>query len=42
MSPEKEKGGIIQNFKRTLSRKDKKTEKNKAKAADKVPGDEKG
>ncbi|XP_034431340.1 afadin isoform X1 [Hippoglossus hippoglossus] len=42
MSPEKERGGIIQNFKRTLSRKDKKTEKNKAKAADKVQGDEKG
>ncbi|XP_069391951.1 afadin isoform X2 [Paralichthys olivaceus] len=41
-SQEKEKGGIIQNFKRTLSRKDKKTEKNKAKAADKVSGDEKG
>lgn len=28
-SPEKKKGGMIQNFKRTLSRKEKKTEKKK-------------
>ncbi|XP_022606455.1 afadin-like [Seriola dumerili] len=39
---EKEKGGMIQNFKRTLSRKEKKTEKSKTKAADKVSGDENG
>ncbi|XP_058471589.1 afadin [Solea solea] len=32
--PEKEKGSVIQNFKRTLSRKDKKTDKSKTKAAD--------
>ncbi|KAM8736243.1 afadin isoform 2-T2 [Acanthopagrus schlegelii] len=37
---EKEKGGVIENFKRTLSRKDKKKEKNKA--ADKVSEDENG
>ncbi|XP_039993356.1 afadin-like [Xiphias gladius] len=35
---EKEKGGIIQNFKRTLSRKEKKTEKSKTKANDEVSG----
>uniref|UniRef100_UPI0037E9C8F6 afadin n=1 Tax=Semicossyphus pulcher TaxID=241346 RepID=UPI0037E9C8F6 len=39
---EKEKGGVIQNFKRTLSRKDKKKEKNKTKASDKVSEDEIG
>lgn len=33
---------MIQNFKRTLSRKDKKTEKNKTKFTDKVSGDENG
>ncbi|XP_055361973.1 afadin [Betta splendens] len=38
---EKEKGGMIQNFRRTLSRKDKKTEKNKTKSTDKAAGDEK-
>ncbi|XP_037602474.1 afadin [Sebastes umbrosus] len=36
---EKEKGGVIQSFKRTLSRKEK---KNKTKATDKVSEDEKG
>ncbi|XP_018537246.1 LOW QUALITY PROTEIN: afadin [Lates calcarifer] len=39
---EKEKGGMIQNFKRTLSRKEKKTEKNKTKAAEKISADENG
>ncbi|KAM6968490.1 afadin [Tautogolabrus adspersus] len=39
---EKEKGGVIQNFKRTLSRKDKNKEKNKTKATDKVSEDENG
>ncbi|KAM9341599.1 afadin [Symphorus nematophorus] len=40
---EKEKGGVIQNFKRTLSRKEKKKEKNKTKVADsKVSEDENG
>ncbi|XP_042357059.1 afadin [Plectropomus leopardus] len=39
---EKEKGGVIQSFKRTLSRKDKKKEKNKTKAADRVSEDENG
>ncbi|XP_070698547.1 afadin [Pempheris klunzingeri] len=39
---EKEKGGMIQNFKRTLSRKDKKKEKNKTKATDKISEDENG
>ncbi|XP_040917465.1 afadin [Toxotes jaculatrix] len=39
---EKEKGGMIQNFKRTLSRKEKKAEKSKTKAADKVSGDGNG
>lgn len=34
----KDKGGVIQNFKRTLSKKEKK-DKNKAKAADKAPGE---
>ncbi|XP_054470257.1 afadin [Anoplopoma fimbria] len=38
----KEKGGVIQSFKRTLSRKEKKKEKNKAKATDKVSDDEIG
>ncbi|XP_029350222.1 afadin [Echeneis naucrates] len=37
---EKEKGGMIQNFKRTLSRKEKKSEKNKTQAAAEVSGDE--
>ncbi|XP_049918592.1 afadin isoform X3 [Epinephelus moara] len=39
---EKEKGGVIQSFKRTLSRKEKKKEKNKTKATDKVSEDENG
>ncbi|KAL6105260.1 uncharacterized protein ACO6RY_06827 [Pungitius sinensis] len=39
---EKEKGGVIQSFKRTLSRKDKKKEKNKTKATDKFSDDENG
>ncbi|XP_070776147.1 afadin [Enoplosus armatus] len=39
---EKEKGGVIQSFKRTLSRKEKKKEKNKTKASDKVSEDENG
>ncbi|XP_035529456.1 afadin [Morone saxatilis] len=39
---EKEKGGVIQNFKRTLSRKEKKKEKNKTKATDKVSEEENG
>ncbi|XP_071380560.1 afadin [Centroberyx affinis] len=38
----KEKGGVIQNFKRTLSRKEKKKEKNKTKSPDKAAGDENG
>ncbi|KAM8916829.1 afadin isoform 2-T2 [Spinachia spinachia] len=38
----KEKGGVIQSFKRTLSRKDKKKEKNKIKATDKFSDDENG
>lgn len=37
---EKDKGGMMQSFKRTLSRKDKKTDKNKIKAADKVSREE--
>nr|XP_046268837.1 afadin [Scatophagus argus] len=37
---EKEKGGVMQNFKRTLSRKEKKKEKNKSKATDKASEDE--
>ncbi|CAJ1073289.1 afadin [Xyrichtys novacula] len=36
---EKEKGGVIQNFKRTLSQKDKKKEKNKSKTSDNVSED---
>nr|XP_040055730.1 afadin isoform X3 [Gasterosteus aculeatus aculeatus] len=39
---EKEKGGVIQTFKRTLSRKDKKKEKNKTKATDTFSDDENG
>ncbi|XP_070834683.1 afadin [Chaetodon trifascialis] len=39
---EEEKGGVIQNFKRTLSRKDKKKEKNKTKATDKVSEEDNG
>ncbi|KAK9534039.1 hypothetical protein VZT92_009114 [Zoarces viviparus] len=39
---EKEKGGVIQSFKRTLSRKEKKKEKNKTKATDKMSDDENG
>lgn len=39
---EKEKGGVIENFKRTLSRKEKKKEKNKIKASDEAIGDENG
>ncbi|XP_053192239.1 afadin [Scomber japonicus] len=39
---EKEKGGVIENFKRTLSRKEKKKEKNKIKATDDALGDENG
>lgn len=39
---EKEKGGVIQNFKRTLSRKEKKKEKNKTKATDRVSEDGNG
>ncbi|XP_044231429.1 afadin [Thunnus albacares] len=39
---EKEKGGVIQNFKRTLSRKEKKKEKNTIKATDEATGDENG
>ncbi|KAK2826588.1 hypothetical protein Q5P01_020802 [Channa striata] len=39
---EKEKGGMIENFKRTLSRKDKKTEKNKTKSTDNFSGDKNG
>ncbi|XP_028422199.1 afadin [Perca flavescens] len=39
---EKEKGGVIQSFKRTLSRKEKKKEKNKTKGTDKVSEDENG
>lgn len=39
---EKEKGGVIQNFKRTLSRKEKKKEKNKTKATDKDSEDDNG
>ncbi|XP_026161121.1 afadin [Mastacembelus armatus] len=37
---EKEKEGMIQNFKRTLSRKEKKKENNKTKVTDKVSGEE--
>ncbi|XP_068577714.1 afadin [Cebidichthys violaceus] len=37
---EKEKGGVIQSFKRTLSRKEKKKEKNKTKATDRISVDE--
>ncbi|XP_074548590.1 afadin [Halichoeres trimaculatus] len=39
---EKEKGGVMQNFKRTLSRKDKKKEKSRSKTADKLSGDGSG
>ncbi|XP_034714054.1 afadin [Etheostoma cragini] len=39
---EKEKRGMIQSFKRTLSRKEKKKEKNKTKGTDKVSEDENG
>ncbi|KAF3700919.1 Afadin Afadin adherens junction formation factor [Channa argus] len=39
---EKQKGGMIENFRRTLSRKDKKTEKKKTKSTDRFAGDENG
>ncbi|XP_038585533.1 afadin-like [Micropterus salmoides] len=41
-SHEKEKGGVIQSFKRTLSRKDKKKENDQTKATDKVSENENG
>ncbi|KAM6917386.1 afadin [Lycodopsis pacificus] len=39
---EKEKGGVMQSFRRTLSRKEKKKEKNKTKATGKMSDDENG
>lgn len=40
--PEKEKGGVLQTFKRTLSRKGKKKEKSQSKEVEKASEDENG